>query len=189
MNNSSKLFKIILISLFSAMAAVLMFLSFPLPVLPSYLKVDFSDIPAIIAALVFTPAAGILVEGLKNILYLLLTGASDPVGVAANFLAGTMFILPVALIYRKYKTFKSVVFGIIVSTITMAIGMGILNYFLILPAYTWFMGFEEMNAQVRWVTVYGALLPFNAIKGVFISLLFIPVFMNLRPWFAKKGYV
>src|SRR5699024_528627 len=64
--------------------------------LPPYLKVDFSDVPALIAGLVFSPLAGILVVFLKNALYFVATGATDPIGVAANFIAGTLYVFPVA---------------------------------------------------------------------------------------------
>src|SRR5699024_12864669 len=79
------------------------------PLLPPYLKVDFSDVPALIAGLVFSPLAGILVVFLKNALYFVATGATDPIGVAANFIAGTLYVFPVAYLYKRYKGVKSIV--------------------------------------------------------------------------------
>ncbi|WP_079526860.1 ECF transporter S component [Halobacillus hunanensis] len=183
---SSKLLKLIILSLFGSISMVLMLLNFPLPMLPQYLKVDFSEVPALVAAILFTPAAGIIVEGLKNTLYLIYTGAADPVGVVANFLAGVLFIVPVALFYHKFKNVKSLVSGLVTGSVIMAIGMSVLNYFLFLPAYSWFMGWETMSAQVKWVTVVGAVLPFNALKGVIVGVLFIPLFIKLKPWIEQK---
>ena len=94
---SSNLLKLIILALMGSISMVLMLLNFPLPILPQYLKVDFSEIPALIAAILFTPLAGVIVEGLKNTLYLIYTGAADPVGVVANFAAGVLFVVPAAM--------------------------------------------------------------------------------------------
>ncbi|MFD1020542.1 ECF transporter S component [Thalassobacillus hwangdonensis] len=186
MNQSSKLFKLIVLAIFGTMSMVLMFLNFPLPFLPQYLKVDFSEVPALIAAILFTPAAGVIVEGLKNLLYLIYTGAGDPVGVVANFAAGVLFVVPVAMLYHKVKSTKGLVSGLVTGTVVMALGMSVLNYFIILPAYSWFMGWETMSAQVKWVTVVAAILPFNALKGIIVALLFVPLFAKLQPWMRQK---
>ncbi|WP_226036039.1 ECF transporter S component [Aquibacillus saliphilus] len=183
---SSKLLKLIVLALLGTMSLVLMFINFPLPFLPPYLKVDFSDVPALIAALLFSPIAGIAVEGIKNLLYLIYTGAGDPIGVVANFFAGIMFVVPVAVLYHRFKGVKSLISGLVTGTIVMAIGMGILNYFVILPAYSMFMGWETMSAQVKWWTVIAGITPFNALKGIIIAILFVPLFTKLRPWFEQK---
>ncbi|MBO8156716.1 MAG: ECF transporter S component [Bacillaceae bacterium] len=186
MKQSSKLVKLIVLSLLSTISMILMLLDFPLPFLPSYLKVDFSDIPAIVAAFIFSPIAGVLVEGLKNALYFLYSGSGDPIGVTANFIAGSMFVLPVAMLYHKFRTVKSVMSGLIASTIVMALGMSVLNYFIILPAYSWFMGWETMSPAVKLTTILAGILPFNAIKGILIAVLFIPLFIKLKPWLEQK---
>lgn len=183
---SARLVKMIILALLGTISMILMFLNFPLPFLPSYLKIDFSDIPALIAALIFTPLAGIAVEAVKNLLYLLYTGAGDPIGVGANFVAGTLFVVPAAMLYHRFKGVKSLVSGLVAGTIIMAFGMGILNYYLILPAYSWFMGWETMSAQVKWATIIAGILPFNLLKGIVIGLIFIPLFAKLSPWMAQK---
>ena len=100
---SSKLLKLIILALLGTIALVLFFLNFPLPFLPGYLKIDFSDVPALMAGLIFSPMAGVIVVLVKNLLYLAISGAGDPIGVAANFLAGVLFVVPVSIIYHKYK--------------------------------------------------------------------------------------
>ncbi|MDC3418288.1 ECF transporter S component [Aquibacillus salsiterrae] len=184
---SSKLLKLIIFALLGTISMVLMFLNFPLPFLPPYLKIDFSEVPALIAALLFTPIAGVIVEAIKNSLYLIYTGAGDPVGVVANFLAGSLFVVPVAIFYHKLKGVKSLLSGLITGTIVMAVGMSVLNYLVILPAYSWLMGLEEMAIpSVKWASVIAGILPFNLLKGIIVSALFIPLFAKLRPWLEKK---
>ena len=138
--SSSKLLKLVVLSLLATMSLVLFFISFPLPLLPPYLKVDFSDIPALIAGMIFSPAAGVLVVFLKNLMYFVAKGATDPVGVVANFIAGTLYVFPVAYLYRKYSGINSIVIGLTIGTVVMAVVMTILNYFIILPAYGMFVG-------------------------------------------------
>ena len=182
---SSKLVKLVVLSLLAAVSLVLFFISFPLPLLPPYLKVDFSDVPALLAGLIFSPLAGVLVVLMKNLLYFVASGATDPIGVAANFIAGTLFVLPVAYFYHRYQGVKSIVIGLVVGTVGMAVIMSVLNYFIILPAYSLLVGME-MNDTIKWVSVVGGVLPFNFIKGVIVSILFIPVFIKLSEWINQK---
>ncbi|HLR41669.1 MAG TPA: ECF transporter S component [Pseudogracilibacillus sp.] len=184
--SSSKLVKLVVLSLLATMSLILFFISFPLPLLPPYLKVDLSDIPALIAGLIFSPAAGVLVVFLKNALYFVAKGATDPIGVTANFIAGTIYIFPVAYLYHKYNGVKSIVAGLVIGTTVMAITMAVLNYYVILPAYVLLMGFDEMTQSVKFASVVGGILPFNFIKGIIISLLFVPLFMKLKVWIEEK---
>ncbi|WP_010647299.1 ECF transporter S component [Oceanobacillus massiliensis] len=182
---SSGLLKLIILALLGTISLVLFFINFPLPFLPAYLKIDFSDVPALMAALIFSPFAGVIVVGVKNILYLAVSGAGDPIGVLANFLAGVMFVLPVSVLYHKFKGVKSIVTGLVAGTIIMAIGMSVLNYFFILPAYSWFMGWEMTDAVI-WTSVFVGVLPFNIIKGIVVALLFVPIFIKMRSWIEKQ---
>src|SRR5699024_9145825 len=122
--SSRKLLKMIIIALLGTVSLFLFFLNFPLPLLPAYLKIDFSDVSAILAAFVFSPVAGIAVVGIKNILYFATVGSGDPVGVLANFLAGVMFIVPVSFMYHKYrKGVKRIITRLISGKVVMTIEM------------------------------------------------------------------
>src|SRR5690625_5240152 len=184
-NRSSKLVKLVVLALLATVSLVLFFISFPLPLLPPYLKVDFSDVPALIAGLIFSPLAGVLVVFMKNALYFVASGATDPIGVTANFIAGSLYILPVAYLYHRYRGVKSVISGLVIGTIAMAVIMSILNYLFILPAYAWLMGWE-MNETIKWASVIGGVLPFNFVKGLIVGMLFVPVFIKLKQWIDEK---
>lgn len=182
---SSRLIKLIIIALLGAISLILFFISFPLPMLPPYLKVDFSDIPALIAGIIFSPLAGVLVILVKNGLYFVMSGATDPIGVIANFLAGSVFIFPVAYFYHKMKSVKGVLLGLVAGTLAMTVVMGILNYIIILPAYAVFLG-VDMTPAVKLTTVAIGILPFNILKGVIISILFVPLFIKLGDWIQAQ---
>lgn len=185
-NKSTRLLKIIVLSLLGTISFLLFFLNFPLPFMPPYLKVDFGDVPAIIAALIFSPLSGVIVIAIKNILYLVI-GTGEPVGVAANFLAATLFVLPIGILYHKYKTVKSIVTGLVAGTVIMAVAMSVLNYLVILPIYAWFMGMEEMKIESvkRFAVLYG-IFPFNVLKGVIVGMLFVPLYLRMHTWIDQQ---
>ncbi|USK37767.1 ECF transporter S component [Cytobacillus firmus] len=177
------------IGMLSSISYVLMLLNFPIPPFPQFLMIDFSDIPALIAALIFGPAAGILVELIKNILDYFMTGSATgvPVGHIANFAAGTLFVLPTYYVYSKLKTKKGMTFGLVIGTMVMAVIMSVLNYVVILPAYTFFLNFPAMSAPEMRTMIVTGILPFNILKGIIISIVFMLIFTRMRTWVEKQA--
>ncbi|WP_458413763.1 ECF transporter S component [Schinkia sp. CFF1] len=182
--SSQKIRQTVTVSVLASIAYLLMMLNFPLPGLPPFLKIDFSEIPALIAAIVFGPVAGITVEAIKNILHYLIEGAMTgvPVDQTANFVAGLLFILPTYFVYKKIRSTKGLTIGLIVGTVTMTVMMSILNYFLILPAYTFFLHSPAMTSAEAKGLIVAGIMPFNLIKGIVATLLFIVLFSKLKPW-------
>jgi len=177
------------VSVFSAGAYLLMMLNFPLPPFPHFLLVDFSDIPALVAALLYGPLAGVSVELLKNVLNYFLVGSATgvPIGQLANFTAGVAFLLPVSYIYRKAASKKGMFLGLAAGTAAMALVMSVLNYYVFLPAYTLFLGAPAMSAPETKALVISAILPFNAAKGGLMAVVFMLLFLRLRPWLQKQA--
>lgn len=188
MKQKNSVVKMVSVAMLSSIAYLLMMLDFPFPGLPPFLKIDFSDVPALIAAIIFGPIAGIIVEGIKNILHYGIQGSlvGVPVGEIANFIAGCLFIGPAAFLFRKYHTVKSLTTGLMLGTITMALIMSVLNYIIIFPAYTWFLNAPAMSSEAIRTTVVTAILPFNLIKGIVVTIVFVALFSRLKVWvFAK----
>lgn len=177
------------IGMLSSISYVLMLLNFPIPPFPQFLMIDFSDIPALIAALIFGPVAGILVEMFKNILDYFMTGSATgvPVGHIANFIAGILFVLPTYYVYNKLKTKKGMTFALVGGTIIMAVFMSVLNYFVILPSYTFFLNAPAMSAPEMRTMIVTAILPFNIVKGLFITVVFMLLFARMNTWISKQG--
>ena len=69
MKQKNSVVQMVSVAMLSSIAYLLMMLDFPFPGLPPFLKIDFSDVPALIAAIIFSPIAGVIVEAIKNILY------------------------------------------------------------------------------------------------------------------------
>ncbi|WP_342600837.1 ECF transporter S component [Psychrobacillus sp. FSL H8-0483] len=183
----SKTRMLIAIAMLSSISFVLMLLAFPLPVLPAYLKVDFSDIPALIAAITMGPIAGVLVAFLKNVLDWLFAGSPTgvPVGHMANFVTSILFLTPVYLIYRKVTSSKGIAFGLGAGTISMAFGMSILNYYVFLPMYSYFLNFPMETGTALFNTIIFGILPFNLIKGILVTIVMIVLFKRMKPLLDK----
>jgi riboflavin transporter len=180
---------LVLIGVFSAISYLLMLLNFPLPPFPNFLLVDFSDVPALIAAILYGPLAGVFVELLKNVLNYFMVGSPTgvPVGHIANFMAGITFILPTYYVYHKTKSKKGMLAGLVTGTAVMALMMSVLNYYVFLPAYTIFLGAPAMSAPETKALVVSAILPFNAVKGAMITIVFMLLFVRLHQWLQKQA--
>jgi riboflavin transporter FmnP len=88
--------------------------------------------------------------------------------------------------FRNKNTVKQLSMGLIAGTVLMTLMMGLLNYLIILPAYTWFLGAEQMSSQMMLDFILKGITPFNLIKGTIITLLFVSLFTRLQPWVLKQ---
>jgi len=172
-----------------SLSFVLMLIKFPIPPFPSYLTVDFSDIPALIAALMFGPAAAVLVELIKNIIDYLVIGseAGIPIGNFANFAAGIVFVLPTYYVFKRLNKKWGLAVSLIAGTVFMSVFMSILNYMAILPAYIILLGWDPMSNSALRQLVVAAILPFNIIKGMIITVIFLLVYSRLRGWIDRQA--
>ena len=186
--NNKKLRRMILIAFLGSIGTVLMQFNFPLPALPAFLKIDFGEIPAVLAIMTMGPVAGILVELVKNIMYWFMSGSPTgvPVGEIANFATGVLFILPVYYIYNKFKTSKGLAGGLIAGTVAMAVGMSLLNYVLFLPMYTYFMNMPAMAGSELSMFIVLGVLPFNLIKGIMLMVISMLLFKSMKTWIAQQ---
>ncbi|EOU1488280.1 MAG: ECF transporter S component [Clostridium perfringens] len=156
--------RFIKLSLLSAIAVILMYIDFPvIPIFP-WLKIDLSDVPALMGAFAFGPLAGVIIELMKNLLILIVKGTGTGfVGEFANFLVGVALVWPAALVYKKNKTKKTAILGMVLGVLCIEV-VGILaNVYLLLPAYGMAMSKVEL---MQYVTV--GLIPFNGIKSILV---------------------
>lgn len=140
-------------AMLAAVSVVLQFLGFKIPIVPSFLTMDFSELPAVVAALSMGPVSGFFVCLLKNIIHLL---SSDTmwVGELSNFILGVALAVPVGLIYQKKKTKKQAVIALLCGAVIMALVSVPSNYFIIYPLYDKI----AMPMEVI-VGMYSAILP------------------------------
>ena len=128
-NTQSKIHKMVVTAMLSAVAAVLMFLEFSVPIMPSFIKLDISELPALLASFSLGPVYGVVVCLVKNLINLTHTSTGG-VGELCNFLLGVTFVVPAGLLYKKMKNRKGAFLGSLVGSAIMAVLSVPLNYFI-----------------------------------------------------------
>ena len=173
------LVKLAVIAMLSAISFVLFLLEFPVIPSLSHLKLDFSDVPALISGVIFGPVSAVTVELVKNLIELLVKGMGTQMGYGniMNFIVGCAYVVPFCTVYRKLdktgKKDKGILFGSLVGVVTI-VTVGILaNYFIAPFFFKNFLGINLDSAGL-WTAVWGA-TAINAIKGVMLSAVSLPV--------------
>jgi len=195
MNNTSvKTRRLVEIAMLGAVASVLMYFEFPLPfIAPPFYEMDLSEVPVMIGAFALGPSAGALIELIKILVKLLIKGTNTAfVGDIANYIIGCSFVVPAALIYKKHKTKRTALIGMMSGTVSMTVIGCFINAYVLLPTYaTAFhmpldaiieMG-TSVNANIHdiFTFVLIAVAPFNLIKGLVISLLTLLLYKHVSP--------
>ena len=117
-------------AMLSAVAFILMFLDFPIPFLiPSFVKMDFSELPALLAAFSLGPVYGVAVCLVKNLIHLTITSTGGA-GELCNFLLGACFVFPAGYIYQHMKSRKGALVGALVGAVVMAVLSVPLNLYI-----------------------------------------------------------
>lgn len=134
--------KLTVTAILAAVATVLMFFNIPIPLMPSFIKLDFSELPALLASFALGPVSGATVCLVKNVVNLFIDGFETAgVGELSNFLLGCAFVVPAGLIYKKWKNKKGAIAGSLVGALAMSLLSIATNFFITYPAYVNLMGF------------------------------------------------
>ena len=176
-------------AMLSAVAFILMFLDFSVPIMPSFVKMDLSELPALIAAFAMGPLSGVLVCLIKNLIHLTITSTGG-VGELCNFLLGAAFVLPAGLIYKNKKTKKNALIGAIVGAVIMAVISVPINYFISYPVYYNFMPQEvilgmyqvilpSMKSILQCLITFN--MPFNFVKSILSVVITMLIYKPLSP--------
>ena len=178
---------------FSAIAAVLHMLDFPIPFAPSFYKMDFSEIPALIGAFAFGPVAAVMIEFCKIVLKLLFKGTSTAfVGDLANFIIGCSFLLPASILYFFRKTKKNAIIGCVAGTLVMTVFGSAFNAIYLIPKFAQLYGLplesiiemgHAINPAINSVSTLAlfAVVPMNLLKGAAVSVVTVLVYKKLSP--------
>lgn len=187
--------KMTMTALLGAISAVLMLFSFKVPLMPSFISMDFSELPALIAAFSLGPVSGVVVCLIKNLLNLF-TSQTGGVGELSNFLLGCCFVLPAGLLYRYKKTLAGAIIGALTGAVAMAVLSVFTNYFIVYPIYTQFMPMEAImgmyqaiNPRVEnlWQALLVFNMPFTFIKGLCSVVITLLVYKKLSPLLKGKS--
>ena len=183
------------IGMLSAIAVVLMLFEIPLPFAPAFYEIDFSEVPVLIGCFAMGPLAGAAIEFLKILLNFVVTGTDTAgVGEIANFIIGCSLCVPAGLIYRRNRTRKNALIGMVVGTVTMTVIGCFINAFVLLPTYAVAFGMPidalvsmgtAVNSHITnlFTFVMFAVAPFNLLKGVLVSVIVFLIYKKISPVF------
>ena len=186
------------VGIFSAIAAVLMYLEFPLPFAPGFYEIDFSEIPVLICSFSLGPVAGVVCEFVKVVLKLFLKGTSTAfVGDLANFVVGCSLILPASAVYFANKTKKGAIIGMAVGTVCITAFGSLFNAVYLIPAFSVLFGspLDEIvgmgtaiNPAITSVNtlVLFAVAPFNLLKGAVDSVITFLLYKHIERLLRMK---
>ena len=191
MQKKANVRKIAMTAILSAVATVLMFLSFSLPIVPSFLAMDFSELPALIASFSMGPVSGVAVCFIKNLINLPTSGTGG-VGELCNFLMCITFVVPAGLFYRQKKNRWGALWGSVLGAVVMAVMSFPINYFISYPFYvrSGMMSMEAIMDAYQLIlpsvqTLPQALLifniPFTLVKAACDVALTFAVYKRLSP--------
>ncbi len=157
--------KLAVTAVLGAVSAALMFVAFRVPLMPSFIQLDLSELPALIAAFSLGPGSGVAVCLIKNLVHLLVT-TTGGVGELSNFLLGAAFVLPAGLVYRFRKDRVGALLGSLAGAALMALASLPSNYFITYPFYAMLMPMEAILDMYRAInpnvqTLMDALVWFN----------------------------
>ena len=192
---NQKIRNIAVTAVMAAVSTVLMFLSFSVPLVPSFLKFDFSELPALLTGFALGPVYGVAVCLVKNVVNVFFT-TTFGVGELSNFILGCAFVVPAGLIYKANKTKTRAIVGSFVGAASMAILSIFSNYFFIYPIYTKFMpmdaiinAYKAINPKVD--SLLDALIwfnmPFTFIKGLFSAVITVAIYKYISPILKHGG--
>lgn len=169
---------LVYISVLGAISAVLMVFKFPLPFAPPFMTVDIGDLGVMVAGFAFGPIAGVITGLVKILINLIINGTSTGgVGELSNFIISSTFVVIASLIYRKNKTRKNAIIGLVAGVIAYTIVACLSNYFVIYPLYG--IDMKEFAAEFSSVNflvsnpmtfILFSIVPFNLVKGALTSL-------------------
>lgn len=180
---------IAMIGMLSAASFILMFLEFSIPIMPSFIKLDISELPALLGAFAMGPVEGVIICLIKNLIHLVRTSTGG-VGELSNFLLGAVFVFVAGIIYKLKKNRTGAIIGSLVGALAMAVFSVFSNYYLVYPFYTNFMPMEtiigayqainpNVNGLLECLIVFN--MPFTFCKGMLDVLITFLIYKRISP--------
>ena len=186
------------IGMLAAVAVILMIFEIPLPFAPAFYEIDFSEVPVMVGCFAMGPLAGALIELVKILLNFVITGTDTAgVGELTNFIIGCSLCVPAGLIYRRNRTRKNALIGMITGTLLMTVIGCVINAFVLLPTYAVAFGLSmdklvamgtAVNSGITGISTFVmfAVAPFNLLKGILVSVIVFLIYKKISPIFRMR---
>lgn len=177
------------IAMLAAVSFVLMLFDFSVPLMPSFIKMDLSELPALVGAFALGPVSGVAVCLVKNLLHLFVTSTGG-VGELSNFMLGAVFTGVAGWLYQRNKTRKGAFIGALAGAVCMAVVSVFSNYYIVYPVYTAFMPMEGIIAAYQaiysgidnlWKALIIFNMPFTFVKGMLVTAVTFLIYKKIAP--------
>ncbi len=152
---------------------------FRIPVV-AFLKYEPKDAIIAIAAFIYGPLPALLVTIVVSFLEMVTISTTGPIGLIMNVLATASFACVAGIIYKRNKSKKSAIIGLVIGVLLMTIIMILWNYILT-PMY---MGTPREVVVEMLVPVF---LPFNLIKGTLNAVITILLYKSVGKVLRKSN--
>lgn len=199
MNGNSKVKKMAIVGLMGGLSMILMMFKFPLPFMPPFMDFDLSGLLEIIGGFMLGPVAAVFIILVKLLLKLVIMGSTSMLtGEIQNFILSCAYVLPAVFVYRRHKTKKLAVEGMLLGTVVCAVVAVFTNLYMIIPFYVNLFGMSmdsiiEMCSKVNplmkdalTLALFGV-VPFNLIKNGITSLLTLIIYKKISK--PIKNYI
>lgn len=183
-------------AMLSAVAFILQYIEIAIPIMPAFIKFDFSDLPALIGAFAYGPLAGVLIELIKNLIHCAFS-QSATVGELSNFILGAVFVGTAGIIYKNKKNKTTALIGGVVGSVVMGLVCIPSNYFVVYPVY-YAAGFAEEAVLGMYQLILPGVknvlqclfvfnLPFTIVKGLISTAITMLIYKHLSPILKGKN--
>lgn len=195
-SSKSRTHRLTVAAMLSAVATVLMFVDFSVPFMPSFIKLDISELPALLASFSIGPWYGVAVCLVKNVINCLRTSTGG-VGELCNFLLGAIFVGTAGAVYQQFHHHKSrmgAFLGALIGAAAMAVLSVPVNYYVTYPIYAQFMPVDTIVGMYQAIrpSTNGLLdclvtfnMPFTFLKGILDVALCFLIYKPLSPLLHK----
>ena len=185
------LYKLSYIALYTSLAYILYLIRIPLPIFPSFLKLNLADVPLIVATFHMGTLPGMIIVFIRCLLKLPLS-TTLYVGELADFLIGLVFVVSIGTIYKFKRNLVGAVISIAVGIIVSSLIGALINYYILIPMYVkvLYHGNEKKlinvlpknlvknlkPGDIKKLLVLGGVLPFNLFRSLINGILGYTVF-------------
>ena len=185
------------VAMMGAVAFVLMYFSITIPVLSPFAEMELAALSELIGGFILGPVAAIEIICVKLLLKIVFKGSiSMMTGEFQNLLLSMSFVLPAVIYYRRHRTKKAAVIGLVMGSVLSIVMAVITNLYLILPFYIRLYGMDwdaivaMCSAANPWVKdiptmVAFSIVPFNVVQRVLHSALAILLYKKISPPLKK----
>ena len=195
-SEKSNITKLTVTAMLAAVAVVLQYLEFSVPLVPSFLKMDLSDIPELIGAFIIGPVGGVVICLVKNLVHLIVS-SSGFVGELSNFMLGAVFAMVAGIIYKSRKTKTTALIACLCASVCMALLSLPTNYYIVYPIYAQMFGGMETilglyqtilpSADTLWKALLIFNVPFTLVKGLLCVLVTMLIYKPLSRLFVQMN--